>query len=137
RKTGLLDDRTAPKILEPAEALSERLDQAGHAVNLVEDLVSPERVLPTGDGFDEVERIIERGVGEINVELLAPGRRVFGGDAMVAVELIVLDFVVARLVDDHALFVRFLVAFAPYRRRQNGHLHAHRAGLAQEFDLVD
>ena len=56
---------------------------------------------------------------------------------MVTIVLVVLELLLPGLGDDHAPFVRLLIPLAAHRRRQDRHLQAHRAGLAQELDLVE
>src|SRR5438105_914364 len=77
----LFGDRAAPEIFQPAIALSHGLDEAQHAICLVEDLIAPQRVLPAHDGSDEVERVVKAGVAEVDVELFPPRPRVLRGDA--------------------------------------------------------
>src|SRR5262245_10076224 len=127
RDVGHLLDRAAPQVLDPAPAGGHRFDQAGHAVDLIKDAVTPERIVPPGDGPDEVERVVEAGVADENVDLLPPRLGVGRRDQMVAIELVVLHLLAVGIVDDHAGLERFFVALAADRRREDGHLHADRA----------
>ena len=70
------------------------------------------------------------------LELLAPGVRIVGGDAVVAVVVVVLHFLAGRFIDHHSFLERLLVALAADRGREDGDLHADGAVLAQEVDLV-
>ena len=65
-------DRALPEAFEPAVALDDGLGQTDHAIELVKNLVVPQRILPVGYRLDEVERVIKAGIAQIDVKLLTP-----------------------------------------------------------------
>ena len=72
-------DRPLVEVPEPLPALSERADDADHAANLPGQADFERRILPIPERADEIERVVERRVGQIEVELLPPRVRVVGG----------------------------------------------------------
>ena len=75
-------------------------------------------------------------MAQVNVELFMPGIRILRGDAVIAVVMIIFQFPLPGLSNDHTFFVRLLVSFAADRGSEDGDLDAHRPGLAKIIDLI-
>ena len=101
-----------------------------------DDALRPEAV-ESGQGAKQIDRVVEGGIAGEHIELSPEGAFVFGGDNVIAVELVFFHGFAAHLAEDEPVVEGFFVALASHGGREQGDLAGDGADAAEKAHLVD